>query len=96
MNAQEPNRTSTDAALLPTGREHTKEHTPSEERRKSGKQVANQIRRAAGKTDARYWLPRLFRPINDRRAVASAVYQMIQTRIAAGRPLVLAERAFHS
>src|SRR5215469_15243800 len=34
--------------------------------RKSGKQVANHFRRAAGKNDSRYWRARIFRPVNDR------------------------------
>ena len=33
-------------------------------RLKSGKQVANQIRAAAGKNDSRYWASRIFRPVN--------------------------------
>jgi integrase len=41
----------------------------------SGKQVANQIRRPAGKNDARYWLPRIFRPVNGR-GEASPHYSM--------------------
>jgi integrase len=41
---------------------------------KSGKQVANHFR-AAGKNDSRYWLARIFRPVNDR-GEASPHYSM--------------------
>ena len=42
---------------------------------KSGKQVANQLRAAAGKNDSRYWVSRIFRPVNDR-GEASPHYSM--------------------
>ena len=35
-------------------------------RRKSGKQVANQIRGGSGKNSANYWKARIFKPVNDR------------------------------
>ena len=43
--------------------------------RKSGKQVANHFRVAAGKNDSRYWLSRIFRPVNSR-GEASPHYSM--------------------
>jgi hypothetical protein len=43
--------------------------------RKSGKQVANNITRGAGKNDSRYWRSRIFRPINAR-GEASPHYSM--------------------
>ena len=42
---------------------------------KSGKQLANTIRATAGKNDSRYWLPRVFRPVNAR-GEASPHYSM--------------------
>jgi integrase len=61
-------------------REHISEHTSSSLHQKSGTQVANQIRRAAGKNDSRYWLPRVFRPINDRGEVSPHYMMRIQFR----------------
>src|SRR5262249_25060287 len=55
--------------------EHTTEQTGSGLNRKSGKPVANQITRGVGKNDSRYWLSRIFRPINDR-GEASPHYAM--------------------
>ena len=40
------------------------EHHPTGLNPKSGKQVANQLRAAAGKNDSRYWASRIFRPVN--------------------------------
>jgi hypothetical protein len=42
---------------------------------KSGKQLAHTIRATAGKNDSRYWLPRVFRPVNAR-GEASPHYSM--------------------
>ena len=51
------------------------EHEPTGLNQKSGKQVANQLRAAAGKNDSRYWASRIFRPVNDR-GEASPHYSM--------------------
>ncbi len=51
------------------------EHPPTSLSRKSGKQVANQLRGKVGKNDARYWLSRIFRPVNDR-GIASPHFSM--------------------
>jgi integrase len=50
-------------------------HDGSEVNQKSGKQVANQNGRSAAKNDSRYWLPRIFKPVNDR-GDASPHYSM--------------------
>jgi len=47
---------------------------------KSGKQTANQLRSSAGKNDSRYWLSRLFRPINDRGEVSPHYSMKVQFR----------------
>src|SRR5215471_8790997 len=49
-----------------TDHRYITEQTGSDLNRKSGKQVANQIRRMAGKNDSRYWRARIFKPVNDR------------------------------
>ena len=51
------------------------EQRPTGLNQKSGKQVANQLRAAAGKNDSRYWASRIFRPVNDR-GEASPHYSM--------------------
>jgi integrase len=61
-------------------REHIPEHIGPGLHQKSGTQVANQIRRTAGKNDSRYWLPRVFRPVNDRGEASPHYMMRIQFR----------------
>lgn len=51
------------------------EQEPTELNQKSGKQLPHQIRRTVGKNDSRYWLSRIFRPVNGR-GQASPHYSM--------------------
>jgi integrase len=55
--------------------ERTAKHSGSGLNRKSGKQMANNITRGAGKNDSRYWRSRIFRPVNAR-GEASPHYSM--------------------
>ena len=48
---------------------------PTSSNIKSGKQVANQLRAVAGKNHSRYWISRIFHPVNDR-GEASPHYSM--------------------
>jgi len=52
--------------LLVVNNQCITEQTGPDVNRKSGKPVANQITRGVGKNDSRYWLSRIFRPVNDR------------------------------
>jgi integrase len=61
-------------------REHIPEHIGPGLHQKSDTQVANQIRRTAGKNDSRYWLPRVFRPVNDRGEASPHYMMRIQFR----------------
>src|SRR5262249_462063 len=61
-------------------REHIPEHVGASLHQKSGTQVANQIRRTAGKNDSRYWSPRVFRPVNDRGEASPHYMMRIQFR----------------
>jgi len=61
-------------------REHIPEHIGAGLHQKSGTQVANQIRRTAGKNDSRYWLPRVFHPVNDRGEPSPHYLMRIQFR----------------
>src|SRR5882724_3675745 len=45
---------------------HESEHNGTGLSQKTAKPVPNQIRRATGKNDSRYWYQRIFRPVNDR------------------------------
>ena len=56
------------------GKQNTSAQAATGMNQKSGKQLANTIR-AAGKNDSRYWLPRVFRPVNAR-GEASPHYSM--------------------
>jgi integrase len=59
-------------------------HTGAQESKgvhiKSGKQVANQLRAATGKNDSRYWLSRIFCPVNDRGEVSPHYSMKVQFR----------------
>ena len=59
----------------PDATRHTAEQEPTRLNLESGKQVANRIRASAGRNDSRYWLAKLFHPINDR-GEASPHYSM--------------------
>jgi hypothetical protein len=62
-------------AVEPNATRNTAQREPTSLNLKSGKQVANHIRVSAGKNDSRYWLSRIFRPVNDR-GEASPHYSM--------------------
>jgi integrase len=66
--------------LRSSNHEDTPEQTGSDLNRKSGKQVANQTRRAAGKNDSRYWFSRVFRPVNDRGETSPHYAMRVQFR----------------
>lgn len=57
---------------------NTTEQDGASDHRKSGKQVANQIRGAAGKNSASYWQTRIFKPVNDRGEVSPHYAMRIQ------------------
>ena len=80
MSAHEPGKASIDEDSAPIEGENTEEHTLSGVRLKSGAQVAHKIRRSAGKNDARYWLPRLFRKINARGETSPHYSMRVQFR----------------
>src|SRR5215467_2751544 len=73
-NIKKPN------GLVLSNGEHIAKQTGSGLNRKSGKPVANQITRGFGKNDSRYWLPRIFRPVNDRGAVSPHYAMRLQFR----------------
>jgi integrase len=60
--------------------EHIPEQTGTGLHRKSGKQVANQFRRTAGKNDSRYWRSRIFKPVNDRGETSPHYSMRLQMR----------------
>ena len=66
-------------ALSPTCEENVSAQFATGGNRKSGKQVANTIR-TAGKNDSRYWLPRVFRPINARGEISPHYAMRVQFR----------------
>jgi integrase len=68
-------------SLIPIlDREHTPTQTGANLNRKSAKLLPNQIKRAAGKNDSRYWLSRIFRPINDRGITSPHYFMRLQFR----------------
>ena len=75
MSTEEPCEASTDQDSPSDGKENTSAHAVTGMNQKSGKQLANTIRATAGKNDSRYWLPRVFRPVNAR-GEASPHYSM--------------------
>ena len=75
MSTEEPCEASTDQDSSADGKENTSAHAVTGMNQKSGKQLANTIRATAGKNDSRYWLPRVFRPVNAR-GEASPHYSM--------------------
>jgi integrase len=75
MHTENSGKSRIPKALLSRNDGHIAEQSGSRLNRKSGKQVANQIQRVAGKNDSRYWRSRIFRPINDR-GEASPHYTM--------------------
>ena len=67
-------------AVEPDAAPHITEQRPTGLNRKSGKQVANYIRGSVGKNDSRYWLSRVFRPVNDRGEVSPHYSMKVQFR----------------
>ena len=72
--------TALNKAVEPDATWHITTQEPTGLNRKSGKQVANQFRAAAGKNDSRYWLSRIFRPVNDRGEVSPHYSMKVQFR----------------
>jgi len=66
MNPLNDRRAASNEDLQPGSTRQITEQEPTGLNKKSGKQVANQIRAAAGKNDSRHWSSRIFRPVNDR------------------------------
>ena len=75
MSRPSDTNTALNEAAEPYDIQHISEQEATRLNPKSGKQVANQMRVAAGKNDSRYWLSRLFHPVNDR-GEASPHYSM--------------------
>ena len=75
MSTEEACKASTDQDSSADGKENTPAQAVTGVNQKSGKQLANTIRATAGKNDSRYWLPRVFRPVNAR-GEASPHYSM--------------------
>ena len=75
MSIEEACEASTDQDSSADSKQNTSAQAATEVNQKSGKQLANTIRAAAGKNDSRYWLPRVFRPVNAR-GEASPHYSM--------------------
>ena len=75
MSTEKACKASTDQDSPSDGKENTSAHAVTGMNQKSGKQLANTIRATAGKNDSRYWLPRVFRPVNAR-GEASPHYSM--------------------
>ena len=75
MNPSMPTKPASNQAVELDATRQITEHHPTGLNPKSGKQVANQLRAAAGKNDSRYWASRIFRPVNDR-GEASPHYSM--------------------
>ena len=67
-------------AVSPSSERSTTAQEQTDLHHKSGKQLANHIRRTAGKNDARYWLTRVFRPINDRGEISPHYCMRVQFR----------------
>jgi integrase len=75
MSTRKAVSTASIKALRATGTPNKSKQTITGPCRKSGKQVANQIRGGGGKNTANYWRGRIFRPRNDR-GEASPHYAM--------------------
>src|SRR5262245_49462292 len=75
MSTEEPSEASTDQDSSAIGNENTSAQAVTGMNPKSGKRMANTIRAAAGKNDSRYWLQRVFGPVNAR-GEASPHYSM--------------------
>ena len=75
MSTEEACKASTYQDSLADGIENTSAQAVTGMNPKSGKQLAHTIRATAGKNDSRYWLPRVFRPVNAR-GEASPHYSM--------------------
>ena len=75
MSVEEACKASVDQDFSADSKQNTSAQAATDVNQKSGKQLANTIRAAAGKNDSRYWLPRVFRPVNAR-GEASPHYSM--------------------
>src|SRR6478609_6192285 len=75
MSTREAREASTHQDSWADGKENSSAQAVTGVNQKSGKQLAHTIRATAGKNDSRYWLPRVFRPVNAR-GEASPHYSM--------------------
>src|SRR5438128_418709 len=66
MQTEKGDKSRNPKALLSHKDERVAEQIGSSLNEKSGKQVANNFTRGAGKNDSRYWRSRIFRPVNAR------------------------------
>jgi integrase len=80
MSTEEACKASTDQDSPADGKENTSAQAATGMNQKSGKQLANTIRATAGKNDSRYWLPRVFRPVNARGAASPHYSMKVQFR----------------
>ena len=80
MHAEDSVKRSARRILQSETGERISEQTGSGLHQKSGTQVANQARRTAGKNDSRYWLRRVFHPVNDRGEASPHYMMRIQFR----------------
>ena len=79
MSTDKASDASTDQELSPIGEENISAQSATGLNKTNGKQVANTIR-VAGKNDSRYWLPRIFRPVNARRQASPHYAMRVQFR----------------
>ena len=80
MSRANDTATALNKAVEPYGVRKISEQEPTELNLKSGKHVANHFRATAGKNDSRYWLSRIFRPVNDRGETSPHYSMKVQFR----------------
>lgn len=78
MSGDEATNPSIDQAYPPVAKWNTATQSAIGENKKSGKQLPSQ--RTAGKNDSRYWLQRIFRPVNGRGEASPHYCMRIQFR----------------
>src|SRR6266480_3041566 len=80
MHTEKGSKSRNPKALLSHNDERIAEQIGSSLNEKSGKQVANNFTRGAGKNDSRYWRSRIFRPINGRGETSPHYSMRLQMR----------------
>ena len=80
MNPSMPTKPASNQAVELDATRQITEHHEAGLNQKSGKQVANQLRAAAGKNDSRYWASRIFRPVNASGAASPHYSMKVQFR----------------